>query len=364
MKVGWVRSMGGGISFTHPRTFMPYGTRGSGKSNVLEHIGERYLNNGSGVLDLFGSRDGEGLAWCRSPWVDEKKILLLHGDNTSVASSFDSKNISKYSLSDLTKYDLIISSTPLYSSIDQEYRDINRVLDLCYKRRVWTRLIYIVIREAANLLYSRMKVSPDQAQAKAKMTYFIREARHSGFALGIDTLKITSVDIDVRITVDYMFFKSLGIQGLPRDLRWLYSFIKPFALQSMHPREFVILTASGSLGIGTCPEVKWHKKEGEDILKLCGIEVEHGEEMVDTYTKFKVGDLEHARFIKTRLAGDTYEEIASGEWSHETIRKHILSHNREIRVAGVCTRCERAKSLNKTRPVEQGRIKGKRGSLG
>jgi len=343
---------------------MPYGTRGSGKSNLLEHVAERYLKNGSGVLDLFASRDGENLAWCRSPWVDDKKILLLHGDNTSVASSFDSKNISKYQLSDLTKYDLIISSSPLYSSIDQEYRDINRVLDLCYKRRVWKRLIFIVIREAANLLYSRMKVSPDQAHAKAKMTYFIREARHSGFALGIDTLKITSIDIDVRITVDYMFFKSLGIQGLPKDLKWLYSFIKPFALQSMPPREFVVLTSSGSLGVGTCPEVKWHKKEGEDILKLCGIEVSHGEEMVDTYTKFKVGDLEHARFINERIAGNTYDEISLGAWSPETIRRHIRTHNRDIRLAGVCAKCERAKSLNKITPVEQGRIQGKRGTLG
>jgi len=77
-----------------------------------------------------------------------------------------------------------------------------------------------------------------------------------------------------------------------------------------------------------------------------------------------VGDLEHARFIERRIAGDTYEEIAASAWSPETIRKHILTHNREIRVAGVCTRCERAKSPNKTTPVEQGRIQGKRGPLG
>ena len=31
------------------------------------------------VFDLFGSRDGEALAWLRSPYANEKKILVMHG---------------------------------------------------------------------------------------------------------------------------------------------------------------------------------------------------------------------------------------------------------------------------------------------
>ncbi len=341
MRVSWIRSLGGGITFRRPSTFLGYGIRGSGKSSLLEHVAENYLANGSPIIDLFGSRDGEGLAWCRSPWAKEKKILLLHGDNTSVASSFDSKNVSRYTLADLSKYDIIISASPLYSSIDQEYKDVNRILDSVYQRLVWKKVANIIIREAANLLYSRLKVSKDQNIAKAKMAYFIREARHTGFAVSLDTLKFTSVDIDIRVTIDYIFFKSMGIQGLPADLRWLYSFIKPFALQKMRQEYFVCLTSSGSIGIGIFPEVPWHKDEGEDILKACGVEVDHGDELIDSKEKFIVGDLEHIIFIGKRVDGVSYADIAGKRWSSQTILNHIISHNADIDRTGGCLKCRR-----------------------
>ncbi len=351
MRVAWTRSLGGGISFRRPYTFLSYGIRGSGKSSLLEHIGEHFLANGSTILDLFGSRDGEGLAWCRSEWAKEKKILLLHGDNTSVASSFDTKNISKYSLSDLDKYDVIISSSPLYSTVDQEYRDINKVIDQIYKRGSWRKVAYMIVREAANLLYSRMKISVDQKFAKASMAYFIREARHTGFALGLDTQKWTSVDVDIRITCDYVFFKSAGIQGLPSDLRWLYKYIKPYSLQKMKPEEFVVLTSSGSIGVELFPEVMWHKNEGEDILKACGIEVEHGDELIDSEKRFIVGDLEHIRFIEGRLDGLSHAEIAGGSWSSQTVLNHIDNHNSDIDRLGYCGRCRRAKGDHSTMKI-------------
>lgn len=361
MKVTWIRSMGGGISFRRPSTFLSFGIRGSGKSSLLEHIGENYLSNGFPIIDLFGSRDGEGLGWCRSPWAKDKKILLLHGDNTRVASSFDSMNISKWQLSDLEKYDITISSSPLYSSPDQEYRDVNRIIDLTYQRRVFdinSQITYILIREASNLLYSRMKVSTDQVQAKSKMTYFIREARHTGFALGIDTLKFTSIDIDIRSVIDYIFFKSLGIQGLPDDLSWLYSLIKPFALQSQEKKRFVCINSAGSVGIGTFSEVPWHKKEGEDILKECGIEVEHGEEMIESKKQERIGDLEHAKFIERRLNGEGYADIGGTMWTGEAIRIHVRNHNHDIDLKGACPRCTRAKSTLNTTKIPTGRYKG------
>ena len=72
------------------------------------------------VLDLFGSRDGESLAWLRSSRANGRKILLIHGDNVRVESCFDSKNISKVTLNDFNHYDIVISSSPLYSSPDDE----------------------------------------------------------------------------------------------------------------------------------------------------------------------------------------------------------------------------------------------------
>lgn len=69
-----------------------------------------------------------------------------------------------------------------------------------------------------------MKVAENKTQAKAEMGYLIREARHMGVAMGLDTQRYKAVDIDIRSTIDYLFFKCLGIDGLPRDLHWVYRF--------------------------------------------------------------------------------------------------------------------------------------------
>jgi hypothetical protein len=337
--------MGDSLDFDNAKTYMAYGTRGAGKSTLLEEIGLNFMANKSAILDLFGSRDGESLAWLRSEEVKDKRVLLLHGDNTSVTSSWDSKPVSKYSLDDLEHYDLIISSSPLYSSIDAEYQQINQIINAVYARSVWSRVCYIVIREAANLLYSRLKVSNDQTLAKAEMTYFIREARHCGFSLGLDTQKLSSIDIDIRITIDYLFLKSLGLQGLPQDLRWLYSTYLPMRLQKMDPSEFVVLTASGSHGVGTFPYHTWHKHPGEDILEAVGIQVEHSEEMVESKEDFRVGDLQHIEMIKMRSNGESYPKIAAAiRVSLSTAHNHIEVHNKDIEKSGFCSKCKRGKS--------------------
>ena len=343
----WGRYNGDSIDFKHALTYMAYGIRGSGKSTMLEHVGMEFLKQDLPILDMFGSRDGESLAWLRSPWVTEqdKRVLLLHGENSSVASSHDSKPISEYRLSDLEDYDLVISSSPLYSSIDVEYREINKVVDEVYKRRSWTRPVYIVIREAANLLYSRMKVSQDQTLAKASFVYFIREARHCGFSLGIDTQKLTSIDIDVRVTIDYLFIKSLGIYGLPSDLRWLYATYIPARLQKMAAKRFLMVTSGGSHGIGHFNYHKWHKEAGEDILKAVGVEVDHGEEMVESKPSYQVGDLQHLEMCELRMDGYTFKQIADHQGTSEgTPWKHIKAHNDEVGRLGECQRCKRAKS--------------------
>ncbi len=36
----------------------------------------------------------------------------------------------------------------------------------------------------------------------------IRESRHMGVALGLDTLKFTSIDLDIRAVLDYLCLKS------------------------------------------------------------------------------------------------------------------------------------------------------------
>ncbi len=337
--------MGDGLNFNRPSSYLVYGVRGSGKSTLLESIGLEYLKNDSHVLDLFGSRDGESLAWLRSPDIENKRVLLLHGDNTDVSCSWDTKPVSQYTLADIENYDLVISSSPLYSDINTEYTQINKVLDLCYRRFEWKKPSYILIREAANLLYSRMKIANDQTLAKAQMVYFIREARHTGFALGVDTLKFTSLDIDIRVTIDFIFIKAPGIQGIPKDLNFLYRWYNPTKLQRMPPDHFILLTRKGSHGFGNFPYLEWHKEEGEPILRKLGIEVEHGEPILESKPDHKVGDFQHVAICELRRDGLSYSNIGKDQnVSSGTAFNHVKKHNRDIERIGACTQCTRAKS--------------------
>ena len=341
----WGRSFGDKIAYNRPHSYLVYGIRGSGKSSLLESIAIEFLKNGSHVLDLFGSRDGESLAWLRSPFCEDKKTLLLHGDNSSVSCSWDTKPVSQYTLKDIEKYDLVISSSPLYSDINTEYLQINKVLDLCYQRFEWKKPSYIMIREAANLLYSRMKISQDQSLAKAQMVYFIREARHTGWALGVDTLKFTSLDIDIRVTIDYIFIKCPGIAGIPKDLNFLYRIYNPLSLQRMPHENFIVLTRRGSHGVGRFDYPAWHKEEGEPILRKLGIEIEHGEEIKESKKDHTVGDFQHVDICSLRRDETTYRQIASSfSISTGTAHSHIKAHNKDIAHSGFCKICTRAKS--------------------
>ena len=76
MKLAWLKG-NETFSWQKPYTWFTIGIRGAGKSSFLEHLAELHLTEGNCILDLFASRDGENLAWLRSEWAKEKRILLL-----------------------------------------------------------------------------------------------------------------------------------------------------------------------------------------------------------------------------------------------------------------------------------------------
>jgi hypothetical protein len=358
MIVVWRRG-GQNFSFYRPSTDFVLGVRGGGKSSLLEHQAQNYLKRGQGVLDLYSSRDGENLAWLRSPWANiddrtpdfEKRILLIHGDNTSVSAPHDTKNISKVNLRDLEEYDLLISSSPLYASPGDEFLQVNKLTDLLYKRLHWKRIVYLIVREASNLYYSRLKINANQTGAKAEMIYLIREARHMGVSMGLDTLKFTSIDLDIRAVIDNLFFKAQGIIGFPRDLNWLCGYFRPSWVRRMKPHQFVVLTRQGSLGVGIFPEVRWHKKEREDILRLVGVEVEHGEEIDYGQPRGSyrtIGDEEHVEIIELYHLGVEGRQLGMGKIadsmkrSPATVRRLIIKHDGAVDRRGYCSICKRA----------------------
>jgi hypothetical protein len=256
---------------------MAQGVRGSGKSSLLEALGEHYLTHRCKILDLFGSRSGEGLAWLRSPWVRHEgyRPLLLRGVDTEVRSRYDVLSWRDFEVSIFNEYDVVISSSPLYPSINEEFRAVNHILDRLFQRFGWRRFIYIICREAANLFYSRMKLRENQLAAKTEAIYLLRESRHHGLILGLDTQKFTAIDSDIRNLLDYLVIKAHGYLSLPRDLWFIYRYIKPEWIQLMKPQHFIILSRRGSIGVGEFSMPYWHKRPKENLLRLLDIEVVH-----------------------------------------------------------------------------------------
>ncbi len=261
------------LSFKQPDIYLSLGVRGAGKSAFLEAIGEHQLYNGNTILDLFASSDGENLAWLRSQWVEEYKPLLIISESLEIDADYDMVRWSEFKLSYLKKYRIIISSRPLYSNDNEQFKAVNYLLDLLFSRYGWRKYVYLLIRETANIFYSRMKKAENQLLAKSEATYLIRESRHHGLALGMDTQRFFSVDIDLRSLADYVILKRMGFYSLPRELWWVYRYVKPSWIQRMHPKYFVLITNNGDLALGEFRLPQWHKRPKEHILKLLNIKI-------------------------------------------------------------------------------------------
>ncbi len=310
---------------------------------------------------MFGSRDGESLAWLRSPYAKDKKVLLLKGENVDVQCSFPVKSAESVTVQDFEANDIIISSSPLYLSMDQEFAYAAKLTDILYKRLFHNKLIFLVCREAANFYYSRLKVSDSQLYAKAQMTYLIREARHMGIALGLDSIRFYAIDIDIRSLSDYLILKSQGVQGLSKDLKWLYKYVSPSLMRYMKPEQFIMLTNRGSIGYGIFPEISWHKRERENILSDVGIKVEYGEVLRESESKgaFRtVSDKEHCEMIRLYIE-ENLGFVKMGlrvNRSSATTQKHVNVHNALVHGSGFCTSCRRANGKYYDKVAERGQI--------
>ena len=278
IKIRWVRGMED-ININSALVILALGIRGSGKSVLLEAFAEHYLSSGNNVFDMFGASSGEGLAWLRSPWVEQENlpVLLVRGDNLSVTSSWSSKSWKDVALHDLEANRIVISATPLYEDKDEEFRAAGSILDLLFQRFGWSKYIYLLCREASSLFYSRLKLRHDMLAAKSEGSYLLRESRHHGISLGLDTQKLTAVDSDFRVLCDYIFFKSQGIWSLPREWWFLYGYFNPTWIRNMRASQFAVISRRGSLGVGLNDLPSWHKRAREHILKALAIDVDRGE---------------------------------------------------------------------------------------
>lgn len=278
LRINWIRGLAENFDFSAPNVLFALGVRGAGKSVFLEVLGEWELHMGNSIFDLFGASSGEGLAWLRSYWVLEEKlpVLLIRGEHITLEfkyERYEHKSWKDIDLEDFEKYKIIVSASPLYFDRNEEFVASGHMLNLLFERHGWNRHIYLVVREASNLFYSRFKLSAGQLDPKAKGIYLMRESRHHGLSLGLDSQKNTSIDTDIRALCDYIVFKSQGLFSIPSEFNFLYGYFKPVWLRNMKKNQFAVITKKGSLGIGVNGYNSWHKAEKEHLLQGLGIKV-------------------------------------------------------------------------------------------
>jgi len=334
------------LQFTHPQVWFSQGVRGSGKSTLLEYIAMKHMEKNAVILDCFASADGENLAWLRAPFIEDLNVCLLKGANVDVVSSYDVKEVENLGLHDLEKYDLLISSRPLYVNKDHEFFAVGKLTNILYRRFYHKRLLCLLAREASNLWYSRIKVSETQADSKSEAIYLLRESRHFGISLLLDSLRYLSIDKDVRELCDFVFLKSQGISGLSEDLKFLYRFFSPSFVRSMQPWEFILICRRGGLAVGHFPFHDWHKREKENIIKAVELKIEYGQVLELPKAKGSgqsVGDQEHSQIIMMYgEEGLSMNKIATqlGR-STRTPKQHIDKHNVAVQRSGFCAVCRR-----------------------
>lgn len=320
------------------------GGKETGKSSLNECAASHYKQ----IIDLFGSRDNEGLAWLRSPL--NKKVLFLKGETVEIdCNCADVKNTSEFKVSDMDKYDTVISAAAFYSSIREEWKSVATLMDRLWYRQGWNEPICLVIREAASLLASRHILGEDQTHALNYTIYVLRELRHCGFAITLDTIRWFGIDRDIRAVTDYTFIKATGTEGLPPDLRFMYRYFNPFKIQQMKPNQFVVLSRQGAIGTGSFQLPYWHKQEKENLLNRFDIRIKYDREaaFAAENKNQKVSDLEHVRIIKMRVelpeTDNSMEKIGKTiQRSSRTIMEQIRHHNNSISVVGSCDKCQRA----------------------
>ena len=142
LRINWIR---GRDKFYWDKTthHIACGLRDSGKSALGEAIACHYPQ----IIDAFGSRDNEGLAWCRSG-IDD--ILLIVAENCDLNASWDVCRINQLTFKKLNDYEIVITVPSFFSNQGAYLKGINSLTTLFYKRFTFKKPAMILIREAAN----------------------------------------------------------------------------------------------------------------------------------------------------------------------------------------------------------------------
>lgn len=338
------------------------GIKDAGKSSLTEALGTHFVDVNADpqktgkILDFFGSHDNEGLAWCRSPY---DKILFIISDSASLSCSWDVKHLKDVRLSDFKNYQVVVAASCFFQNVMEGFYFIRTIMDRLWYRESWRKPWNLIIREAPNLVYSRVTIGENQDRAKAYFIYVMREMRHHGIAITADAIRMMAVDIDLRSAADYTFYKKPGRHGLPREDRYAYRYFDPFKVMRMPPHRFLLITQDGTIAAGEFEYPYWHKLEKENLRKQFDIQIEFGDAIEYGEKGYKrVSDFEHEKMVIVRYEDEegnrrkkplSMHKLAEHhKRSSAIIWKQITGHNEDIRTKGKCHKCARIRSHMQT----------------
>lgn len=339
------------------RTTFDVGDKDSGKSAHLEVFGEEHLEAGNKLIDLHGSVDMETLGWLRSDWVSGRRVCIVHGPTVKLSfqkTDWETLDVNKMRFEDYSRFDMIISNPKFFMDNDgtKDFTSIGRFLRrLLIHRENDHPIIYCIIREASEVIYSRIKADERQDEVKAQMLSALGQARHIGVSLGLDTQRAVNVDKAFRDLADYTFYKRPRGENLPEEKKFAYRYVDLEPMLVM-PRDRFIVVDTRGVGEGVNYMPKWHKREGDVLMPQLGISMEfleapeEGRERGDFKT---IGDKDHAQMMVLYMDGDGQKgpysmNMIADEWhiSSATPKYQMDKHNDAVRQRGECGRCARA----------------------
>ena len=353
IKVVWIRGQKW-FSFTFPNIYLFLGDRGSGKSNNIEVIAIRHPK----IIDLFEANDGEALCWCRPEFTrvwqaihgEKPRILLLHGQTKRVVCDWDTMVITDLKLSTFEEYDVVTLCHKFFADEGDYFQALFTVIHKIWDEKdCWTgsEPWFIVVREAANWLYARLKMTRDDKFAKAEFLKNLRESRHKGLAVGLDTIRWTNLDKEARDYANFTYIKKPCAAGLPDELNWLERYFRGLAY--MKDDEAIVVTGPRHyeiVGFQICDFAPWHKKVRENLFKILKIQVEDintGE--MNTPRSYSIENLEHSKIVEKYLEIKSMM-VVSKEMvrSPRSIQLQLNLHNDAVTQMGECHSCRNAKS--------------------
>lgn len=219
------------------------GHRGSGKSALLEFLGEQFYKAGRLVLDLFDPGNFESCFWC----IPRKKaypILLVHPRYCEVDVSrspydieviCDDMGLETICRKAIEERRIVCLAGGLYEEDHKfdlltywikRFRKLNQ-----FKLKTPSA---ILIREASNVIYSHLRPAKQSSDTRKALLNAIRFCRHFNSSVIFDTQRLMDIYKAIRDNLDRICIKYIPEKNIPsllenekQEIEERYYLVKP-----------------------------------------------------------------------------------------------------------------------------------------